>query len=92
MFYALNVGKGWIEIRECSKPPKLSIVGCRVGPTTLKFKRFVGGEARAVVTSSIYRKLSGKRLPPARARVAGELAEKLIQINRRSVSPETSAD
>ena len=75
VWYALGVGGGkWVEIRQSTKPPKMSLTSLRIGDRLFPLRTFRGGLTKAVVTRAHFRATVGggaltgvKRLTQAEA-------------------------
>lgn len=60
MWYALGVGGGkWVEIRQATKPPKVSLTSIKIGDRLFPIRTFRGGLTKAVVTRAHFRSICG---------------------------------
>lgn len=55
MYYAIGVGKGWVEIRHSNSPPKSCLTSIRVGDRLHSYHTFRGGQTKAMVPNELIR-------------------------------------
>jgi hypothetical protein len=78
VWYALGVGKGWVEIRESPTPPKSELTEVRIGDRLFPIRTFKGGTSRGVVRGELLRKVIGSSVITGVKRISAANAEQLI--------------